>query len=357
VLNKSYFEDLVYGRKRSLFWGPLLLAVSWLYGAAMYVRYILYRLSLITRKELACPVISVGNITVGGTGKTPTVISIATLLRDNRKHPVVVSRGYGRNNEAQTIIVSNGRSVLADPHDGGDEPVLIGSKLSGVPVVVGKKRYEAAEEALRRFNVDVVILDDGFQHVELKRTLDLVLVDANDPFGNGLLLPAGILREPLTALKRAHAVLITKIGRTEDTKHLQDIIGEKTHGKIFTSRLIPVDVVDCDGGGSRPLSFLRSRTVLACAAIARPESFHVLLRSLGASVAAQRIYPDHYEFTKADLEDWYKNADDIKTDIIITTEKDAVRLKHLKPHGVYALRIELVVNEREEWESFLLSNI
>jgi tetraacyldisaccharide 4'-kinase len=357
VLNKSYFEDLIYGRKHSLFWGPFLLVVSWLYGAAIFVRYVLYRLNLITRKELACTVISVGNITVGGTGKTPTVITIATLLRDSQKHPVVVSRGYGRKNESKTIIVSDGRSILVGPESGGDEPVLIGSKLPGVPVVVGQKRYEAAVEALRRFNADVVILDDGFQHIQLKRTLDLVLVDANDPFGNGLLFPAGILREPMTALKRAHAVLITKIGRSEDTKHLQDIIGKKTRGKIFTSRMIPVDVVDCDGGGSHPLSFLRNRTVLACSAIARPESFNSLLQSLGASVEAQSIYPDHHVFTKADLEDLYKKAVDNKVDIIITTEKDAVRLKHLKPQKIFALRIELSVNEREEWESFLLGNV
>jgi len=357
VLNKSYFEDLIYGRKRSLFWGPLLLAGSWVYGAAIYVRHILFRFNVITRKELTCTVISVGNITLGGTGKTPTVINIAALLKENRKNPVVVSRGYGRKNETQTIVVSDGQSCLVDSKIGGDEPVLIGSKVPGVPVVVGQKRYEAAVEALHLFNADVVILDDGFQHIQLRRTLDLVLIDANDPFGNGLLFPAGILREPLAALKRAHAVLITKIGRFEDVKRLHDIIGEKTRGKIFTSRMMPIDVVDCDGGESHPLSFLRGNTVLVCVGIARPESFVTLLTSLGALVAAQCIYPDHHDFTTADLEEVYKKAVDNEVDVIITTEKDAVRLRHLEPRGIYALRIELSVNEREEWESFLLRKI
>lgn len=357
VLTESFIEDLMYGRRRSLFWGPLLSALALVYGAAIRARQALYMLHVFNRREIACPVISVGNITLGGTGKTPAVIQIAGLLLKKGKRSVVVSRGYGRKNESETLVVSDGGSVLVDPQTGGDEPVLIGSKLPGVPVVVGGKRYEAALEALHRFKPNVVILDDGFQHIQLKRTLDIVLVDATDPFGSGKLFPAGILREPLASLKRAHAVLITKAERAADRERLNEIIRTKTPGRIFTSRLVPVDVVDCCSGVVRPLSSLRGARVLALSGIARPTSFTRLLTTLGADIAAESIYADHYEFTKADLDEAYKKAADEKADMIITTEKDAVRLKPLKPEGIHALRIELSVDEREEWEAFLLRNV
>lgn len=345
----------MYNRKKSFVWGLALSALSWVYGAAVRIRRMLYALHTIKRDELTCPVISVGNLTLGGTGKTPTVIQIAGLLLRKGKHPVVVSRGYGRKNESEMLVVSDGRAMLVDSHIGGDEPVLIGSKLPGVPVVVGSKRFQAAQDALHRFNSDVVVLDDGFQHIQLKRTLDIVLIDAGDPFGNGKLFPAGILREPLTALKRAHAVLITKAGLPEDVARLKEIISEKTRARIFTSRFVPLDIVDCCSGTSRPLSSLQGASVIALSGIARPASFTSLLKSLGAGIAAEYIYPDHYAFKKSDFEDVYKKAIEAKADIIITTEKDAVRLKHLTPEGIYALRVELMVDEREEWEKMLLA--
>src|SRR5208283_130333 len=150
----------MYGRVASRLWGPLLTVLSWGYAAVLRMRQVLYALHIFKRKELPCPVISVGNITVGGTGKTPTVIQIGTLLLNSQKHPVIISRGYGRKNEAETVVVSDGRTLLVDSQIGGDEPVLIGSKILGAPVVVGASRQQAALDALRRFNLDVVILDD-----------------------------------------------------------------------------------------------------------------------------------------------------------------------------------------------------
>ena len=212
---KAYVEDLIYGRRRSLIVGPILSALSLLYCCALYARKAWYRLPWSGKKTLPCTVISVGNITLGGTGKTPTVIDIAGLIFRKGKRPVVISRGYGRQDESLISIVSDGQMVQHDPERNGDEPVLIADRLTGVPVVVGADRYQASLAALRQFHPDVVILDDGFQHIRLQRTMDIVLVDAAEPFGNGKLFPAGILREPLTALKRAHAVLIT--GQTKIT--------------------------------------------------------------------------------------------------------------------------------------------
>ena len=328
-----------------------------LYGTAIYLRRIFFRLHIINRKEISCPVISVGNITLGGTGKTPTVIQIAELLLRNNRRPVVVSRGYGRKDESETIVVSDGRSILVDTQTGGDEPVLIASKMPALPVVVGQKRYHAALAALQRFSPDVVVLDDGFQHIQLKRDLDIVLLDAGNPFGNGKLFPHGILREPLGALKRADAVLITKMDSTGDVKALKENIQRNTRARIFTSRQVPVDLIDYRSNDIKPLSALRGSKVLALSGIARPDSFIKLLTSLGADIVATCAYPDHFDYQKSDLAAVFQQAADEKVSMIVTTEKDAIRLKSLRADGIWALRIVLSVTEQNEWEKFLLEGL
>jgi tetraacyldisaccharide 4'-kinase len=345
------------GRKQSPFWGTLLLLISILYGAAIYVRRIFYGLHVFKRKVLSCPVISIGNITLGGTGKTPAVIQIAGLLSHEKILPVVVSRGYARMDEDEIVVVSDGGSILADAKTGGDEPVLIASKLFGVPVVVGKKKHQAALLALRRFKPGVVLLDDGFQHIQLQRDLDIVLVDAGNPFGNGKLFPKGILREPLAALKRAHAVLITKADSAGEVAKLKTVIQRHTEARIFTSSLVPVDLIDYRSGDSKPISSLRGTKVLALAGIARPASFFALLQSLGAEVVTSCVYPDHFDYQKTDLATVFRQAADAKINMIVTTEKDAVRIKDMHADGIWALRIELAVTEREEWKLFLLKGI
>ncbi len=354
VRAKAYFEDLMYGRKRSLFGNGFLSALSLVYGLVVSLRQALYRLRILKTNELPCRVISVGNLTLGGTGKTPMVISISELLLKKQRRPMVVSRGYGRKNASAMLVVSDGHSLLVDSRHGGDEPFLIASKLPGVPVVVGPDRYQAARSVLKRFNPDTVVLDDGFQHIQLRRALDVVLVDALDPFGNGKLFPAGILREPLTALKRAHAVVITRADQSEGAGRLKAIIREKTGARLFTSRLAPLDMVEGRTGTVRPLSSLARARVLALAGIARPASFVSLLKSLGAAVAAECVYPDHYVFEKSDLAEVYKKAADEKVDIIITTEKDAVRLNNFNADGIWALRVEQRILETEDWERMLL---
>ena len=345
------------GKRTSLFWGTLLSVLSVIYRAAIFLRRILFRLQVFKQDKISCPVISVGNITLGGTGKTPTVIQIAGLLLRNNRRPLVVSRGYGREDESEIIVVSDGRSVLADTQTGGDEPVLIGSKLSGIPVVVGKKRYQAALLGLQRFNPNVVVLDDGFQHIRLQRDLDIVLLDAGNPFGNGKLFPKGILREPLGALKRATAVLITNIDSAGDLEALKETIQRYTHARIFTSRQIPVDLIDYRSNEIKPLSALRNSKVLAFSGIARPASFTMLLKSLGADVLSACAYADHFVYQKSDLATIFQKAADEKVSMIVTTEKDAIRLKNLHADGIWAVRIEMSVTEQNEWEKFLLEGL
>ncbi len=345
------------GKRTSSFWGAILSGLSVLYGAALYLRWICFGLHIFNRKKISCPVISVGNITLGGTGKTPTVIQIAELLIRNNRRPAVVSRGYGRKDEAETIVVSDGRSLLVDAQTGGDEPALIGSKLPGIPVIVGQKRYQAALLALERFRPDVVVLDDGFQHIQLKRDLDIVLLDAGKPFGNGKLFPAGILREPPGALKRAHAVLITKMDSSSDVKALKEVIQRNTRARIFTSQQVPLDLIDYRSNELKPLSALRGSKVLALSGIARPDSFTRLLTSLGADIVATCTYPDHFDYQKSDLAAVFQKAADEKISMIVTTEKDAIRLKNLHADGIWALRIELSITEQNEWEKFLFEGL
>lgn len=347
----------MYGRRKSPFWGTLLAALSMLYGTALHVRRLWSLIFSFTRKKISCPVISIGNITLGGTGKTPAVIQIAEFLSKNARHPVIISRGYGRSNEQSIIAVSDGRSILVDARTGGDEPVLIASKLPGIPVVVGQDRYQAALLALRRFGPDVVVLDDGFQHIRLKRDLDIVLLDAGNPFGNGKLFPAGILRESLFALGRADAVLITKMDDMKAVEALKRTIQRATPARIFTSRQVPVDLMDHRGNETRPLSALRGSKVIAFSGIAQPAQFTMLLKSLGADIAASFTYPDHFNFQTNDLAAIFQKAADEKTGMIVTTEKDAIRLKDLRADGIWALRIEMQVVEYDEWTSFLLKGI
>jgi tetraacyldisaccharide 4'-kinase len=285
------------------------------------------------------------------------VIAMAGLLSRKQKKPAVISRGYGRTDDSLTLVVSDGKSVLADAETGGDEPVLIGSKLQGVPVVVGKKRYVASCYALQRFAVDLIILDDGFQHLKLKRDLDIVLIDAADPFGNGKLFPAGILREPVSSLRRAQAVILTRADAPVHVEALKENIRRVTAARIFTSRQQALDLIENRTGGIKPLSALRGTRVLAFSGIARPQSFIALLKSLGAIIAAECSYPDHHQYSKTDLATVFQKAADEQVGMIVTTEKDAVRLTGFNTGGIWALRIELCIFEQQEWETFLLNSL
>ncbi len=354
---KCYLEDLVYGRRQSKLLGPVLSVLSLVYRVIIGLREVLYRCGLLKSRKLDCPVISVGNITLGGTGKTPMVVAVATLLAQSQKKPAVVSRGYGRADDSAIRIVSDGTSVLTDAQTGGDEPVLIGSKLQGVPVVVGKRRYEASYYALQRFAVDLIILDDGFQHLKLKRNLDIVLVDAANPFGNGRLFPAGILRDPVSSLRRAQAVVLTRTESPAAAETLSNEIRRVTAARIFTSRQRATDLIDAQSGDIKPLTALRGTRVLAFSGIARPQSFIASLKSLGAIVAAECAYPDHHQYSKTELATLFQKAADERVSMIVTTEKDAVRLARFNTGGIWALRIEFTVIEQQEWQTFLLNSL
>ena len=327
-----------------------------MYRFVVWLRLFLYRNAVLKTMVLPCRVISVGNITLGGTGKTPAVIQIAKVLQEQGKRVAVISRGYGRKNENEVLVVSDvsdGRSVKSDPRLYGDEPVLIASSLPGVAVIVGADRYRAGQAALDHFKPDVLILDDGYQHVRLKRDLNIVLIHADDPFGRGRLFPAGVLREPLQSLARADAVLITNTGRGQDMDGLRRVIERHTAAPVFTASHVPTGVKDIMKDSEKPLSSLRGTALLAFSGIARPQTFFSLLRELGASVIHELPFPDHYRYSSKDLDRILHMAREAAADMIITTEKDAVRLRGLDPSGIWSLCIEQKVNEKDAWESMV----
>ncbi|MHB8844113.1 MAG: tetraacyldisaccharide 4'-kinase [Nitrospirota bacterium] len=340
----------MYGRKRSPVAGALLYGLSLAYGMAVKIRTAAYAAGLFRTKRLPCRVISVGNITLGGTGKTPTVICIAGLLSNRGRRPLVLSRGYGRADESRTTVVSDGASFIVDAAAGGDEPALIAARLPQVPVVAGSDRHHAGTIALQRFHPDVVVLDDGYQHIRLGRDLNIALVDGADPFGNGRLFPAGILREPLEALKRADIVIITREDQAADLAALRETIGKHTTARIFTARYAPRDVVNVPSGETLPLTSLQGKVLFAFAGIARPESLVSLLRSLGAEVRALRSFPDHHPYSRNELDDMTAAASDSGAEMLMTTEKDGVRLRDMAPANLWALRIDLEVMEKDAWE-------
>jgi tetraacyldisaccharide 4'-kinase len=266
----------------------------------------------------------------------------------------VLSRGYGRADESAIAIVSDGASFIADAASGGDEPALIAARLPQIPVVVGSDRHQAGTFALDRFHPDVVVLDDGFQHIRLGRDLNIALIDGTDPFGNGKLFPAGILREPLDALKRADIVIITRADQTADLAALSGTIKKHTAARIFTARYVPRDVVNVRSGETIPVTSLHGAAVFAFAGIARPSALVSLLGSLGADVKGLTPYPDHHPYSRTELDELVGKAADSGAGMLVTTEKDGVRSKGMAPENLWALRIDLEVLEREAWKKAVL---
>ena len=195
---------------------PLLSGISAIYGAAQKLRASCYRQNLFRSQALPCRVISIGNLTVGGTGKTPMTIYLARNLQQSGKSVVVISRGYKGAAESGGGIVSDGRNLLLDADQAGDEPYLMACRLPGIPVVVGKNRFEAGMLAVREFQPEIIVLDDAYQHLKLKRDINIILLDHDRPFGNSHLLPRGILREPKAALMRASACILTRSPQAAD---------------------------------------------------------------------------------------------------------------------------------------------
>jgi len=358
-----YTIDVIFGRRAdtgAAIYAGFLQALSTVFSGLVQARLWLYRERLLRDQPLGCLVVVVGNLTVGGTGKTPVVEKFARALADRGRKVAILSRGYKSKAppiwqkwwnwltnaaEPPPRIVSDGRSVLLDSEVAGDEPFMLARNLPGVIVLVDKNRVKAGAYAIKRFGCDTLVLDDGFQYLPLKGRLNLLLVDKTNPFGNGHLLPRGILREPVKHLRRASYVFLTKSNGQRDAE-LEDLIQRHNPG---------VDVIECAhrpqylqrvGTAERqPLEFLRDKRVAAFSGIAAPESFEKFLRDLGAQLEQSQRFLDHHRFSVADLEAIFSQAGQAKLGFVVTTEKDAVRIPSTYEPSLplYYLRLEIEI--------------
>jgi tetraacyldisaccharide 4'-kinase len=305
-------------------WRYLFLPLTPVYRGVVAARGAAYRRGWLSRSRLDAPVISVGNLTFGGTGKTPTVIALVRDLVRMGRRPAVLTRGYKRRGDHQVVVV--GPEPRQSVGEVGDEPLEMARRLPGVPVVVDADRERGGTEALR-LGADVLVLDDGFQHLRLERDLDLVLIDAGDPWGGGRLPPLGRLREPLTAIRRASAVLITKVPADwrPVVAQIETAVERVAPAlQVFVSRM-RAQRVRVPGEGWQPAEVLAGRRVLAFAGIGRPHGFADTLSEAGADVVDSQWFPDHHAYTPADLHQVVAAAEAAEA-IPVTTAKDATKL-------------------------------
>ena len=329
--------------------------LSLVFAAVVGVRYVLYKTGLLRRFPLGVQVISIGNVTAGGTGKTPVTELFARTLAAEGRKVAVLSRGY-RRKEAPwwqrmftqvidpPLVVSDGRHVLLDAAVGGDEPYMLASNLPGVCVVVDRNRVKAGRWAIRHFGCDTLILDDGFQYQRLKHSLEVVLVDKTNPFGNGHMLPRGVLREPAKHIARADVIFLTKSdGDTAEViSEIRELNGK---AEIIECRHAPRLLKDVWSREELPLDWLKGKTLATLSGIAVPQGFEDSLRRLGARVIWCERYADHHRYDASEIIYALNRTADLGAEALITTEKDAVRFPQLKttPVPCYYLRVDIEI--------------
>ena len=308
---------------------------------------------------LGCLVISVGNLTVGGTGKTPVVELFARELTRRGRKVAVLSRGYKSQPPPfpqQLLdrfrplelrhpprVVSDGRSLLLDSEMAGDEPFMLASNLKDVLVLVDKDRVKSGLHAIRKFGCDTLLLDDGLQFLRLKERLDIVLVDSESPFANRHLLPRGLLREPPEQLRRAHIIFITKCDGRDLTELRAELRRYNNHAEFVECAHKPLHLEEIFTHEVAPLSFLKELRVGTISGIAKPESFEDGLRKLGVELIYSRRFADHHRFSEGEIAKMFERSKARGARAVITTEKDSVRFPRLgkRPLPVYFLRVEI----------------
>lgn len=335
---------------------------SYLFGGIVAIRYFLYRTGVLRRYPLGIQVISIGNVTAGGTGKTPvTEIFARTLAAEGRK-VAILSRGY-RRKEAPwwqriftqvvepPLVVSDGKHVLLDSATGGDEPYMLASNLPGVAVIVDRNRVKAGRYAVKRLGCNTLILDDGFQYQRLKHSIEVVLVDSTNPFGNGNMLPRGILREPVQNIRRADIIFLTKC-RGDVSAVKDEIRRYNTTAEIVECNHTPKVLKDVWSREEYPLDWLAGKTVCTLSGIASPKGFENSLRHLGAKVVWCERYADHHRYDSSEVLYALNRTADMGADALVTTEKDAVRFPRLETAPVKCLYLRIAIEILAGGESF-----
>ncbi len=346
------------GKRAALLRG-FLKQLSWLFGGIVQLRLWLYARGIFRHHTLGCQVLSIGNLTVGGTGKTPVVEIFARSLQQQGRKVAILSRGYKRQRppflkrmvhrikfqakQRGPLVVSDGEHLLMDATQSGDEPYMLASNLPDIAVLVDKNRVRAGKHAIRKLGCDMLILDDGFQYQSLKHRLDVVLVDRTNPFGNRCVLPRGLLREPIRNIKRAGFIFITKSngdGAIELKKQLRE---RNPHAEISECRHCPRYLQDVYSAEQKPLDDLNGLKIIAVSGIAVPKGFEDECARLGADVLYHKEYADHHRYVQQEIINAINKGLELGADALVTTEKDAVRfpLVERRDLPVYFLRVEI----------------
>ncbi|MGC9941177.1 MAG: tetraacyldisaccharide 4'-kinase [Verrucomicrobiota bacterium] len=339
----------------------ILFALSKVFQVAIKIRRWLYNVRILRDKTLGVQVIAIGNLTVGGTGKTPVVEKFARELRDAGRTVAILSRGYRskpiplhtkifnkillRDDQTPPRIVSDGKSLLLDSNMAGDEPYMLASNLKDVVVLVDKDRVKSGRYAIEKFGCDTLLLDDGFQYWDLRgRRHDVVLIDRQQPFGNEHMLPRGTLREPPSHLARAHTIFITKSdGNTGELR--KRIIEFNDTAAIIECVHQPLYFEDVFSGERKGLDFLIGKKVASLSGIAQPESFEQSLVKLGSELVYAKRFADHHRFSQQEILNAINRSKKRQAEIILTTQKDAVRFPKIDRRDlpIYFMRVEIKI--------------
>ncbi|CAN5516061.1 tetraacyldisaccharide 4'-kinase [soil metagenome] len=346
----------------------ILYALSFVYQGLVQLRLLLYRHRILRERTLGCLVVSIGNLTVGGTGKTPIVEKFARALSNGGRRVAILSRGYKsvpqpppkrfgffRNDHAELPprVVSDGKSLLLDSTTAGDEPYMLASNLKNVVVLVDKDRVKSGKFAIKEFGADTLLLDDGLQYLHLKHRLDIVLIDRQAPFGNEHLLPRGTLREPPENLRRASYIFITKSTGAPNDELRERIRRYNRTAEIIECAHQPLYLQNVFTGEQLPLERLRDAFIGSLCGIAAPESFEGGLQKLGARLELTKRYTDHHRYTEGELQRFVNRCVRRDVAMIVTTEKDAVRFPRLANPQVpiFFLRVEIeILSGHESWD-------
>jgi tetraacyldisaccharide 4'-kinase len=346
---------VIHGWEHGFSPGPRLVlsALAGGYRGLLGAREWLYGHGVLRSQTLPCPVVSIGNLTVGGTGKTPAVELAVQTLAGLGRRVAIVSRGYRRRTRG-IEIVADAASIRLDPADAGDEPFLLARRLPGVPVVVGANRYDAARLAVERFGTTAIVLDDAFQHRTLAKNVEVVMTRARKPWGNGQLLPHGPLREPLSALSRADLIVASGAERLEDAEEITAAARRYAPGvPVATARYVPVECWEARSLQPRPPEDLAGLRLVAFAGLASPDGFARTLEALGVDVAHFATFVDHHWYSAAELAALDARAAALGAEGLVTTEKDWVRIRDVarprRPIHVVSVRLELLTGAAE-WQ-------
>jgi tetraacyldisaccharide 4'-kinase len=369
---ETFVLEVIFGQrrgKRAALVRSLLFLLSKGFHVAVKTRRFLYNVRILRDSTLGVQVIAIGNLTVGGTGKTPVVEKFARVLQDQGRNVAILSRGYRskpppltkrlidrlllRRDSTPPRVVSDGKSLLLDSETAGDEPYMLASNLNDVIVLVDKDRVKSARYAIEKFGCDTLLLDDGFQYWRLRgRRQDIVLIDCQQPFGNDQLLPRGILREPPTHLSRATTIFITKSnGKTQELR--RRIMSYNTTARIIECIHHPLYFEDVFTGERKGLDFLKGKRIASLSGIAQPESFEQSLIELGGELVYSKRFADHHRFTQQEIINAINRSKKRQAEAIITTQKDAVRFPKIDRRDLlfYFMRVEIkIVSGAKDFE-------